>query len=112
VWRDILINFLFGGILIAIAIAIGMIVGPVFGGLIAALPIRLGATIFLSGIKEGDKFAFKMVEGSLLTYIGTFLFLISLWCLIPKIGFLKGFVISSIICIVAITLIFKITGKI
>lgn len=111
-WEKILINFLIGGALIAIALAIGMLVNPVFGGLVAALPIRLGTTILLSGLNEGQGFASKMVEGSLLTYIGTFFFLISLWYLIPKIGFIKGFVISSAVCVSIIILTFKITGKI
>jgi hypothetical protein len=111
-WKKILVEFLLGGMLIAFAIAIGMLIDPVFGGLIAALPIRLGATIFLGGMSEGEKFALKMVEGSLLTYIGTFFFLVALRYFIPRLGLATSFVISSIICVAIIILTFKITGKI
>jgi len=108
----ILQNFLVGGALVALALAVGSLVGAVFGGLVAALPIRLAATLLIGGVGEGEQFAFKMAEGSLLTYPGTFAFIAILFVGIPRIGLLKSFAAAIIADAIIILLLFKFAGKI
>lgn len=108
----ILQEFLIGGALVALALGVGSIAGPVFGGLVAALPIRLGTTLLIGGIKEGNDFAFKMVEGSLLTYFGTLAFILVLFFGIPRLGLLKSFAGALIVSTIIVFLSFKLAGKI
>lgn len=108
----ILEEFIIGGILVALALAVGSIAGPVFGGLVAALPIRLGATLLIGGVKEGSGFAFKMVEGSFLTYFGTFAFIAILLFGIPRIGLMRSFIAAAIANAVIVLILFKLAGKI
>lgn len=110
-WQKLLQEFLFGGAIIALAIAVGITVSPVIGGVIATLPIRLGTTLFLGGVYQGKEFTQKMLEGSLLTYPATFLFIIALFVGIPRIGLLKSFALASILCIALTVLLFKLTGR-
>ena len=110
--EKILQNFALGGALVATAIAVGSLVDPVFGGLIAALPVRLTATFLLSGMNSGsEEFTHKLVEGSFLTYFGTFAFLGILYFGIPKFGFMRSFVVAVIADVAIIMLLFKLTGK-
>jgi hypothetical protein len=109
--QNVFFDFLLGGALVAIALAVGSAAGAVFGGLVAALPIRLGATLLIGGFREGNDFALKMAEGSLLAYFGTFAFLAVLLVGIPRIGLAKSFA-GAIIADIAITVfLFKIAGK-
>ncbi len=110
--EKILQNFLVGGALVALALAVGSVAGAVFGGLVAALPIRLAATLLIGGMREGEQFALKMAEGSLLTYFGTFAFIAILFLGIPRIGFAKSFVIAIVADAAIILLLFKLAGKI
>ncbi len=111
VWQKLVQEFLIGGFLVAIALFFGMQFGPILAGVIATLPIRLGTTLLLGGAYEGNAFAMKMVEGSLLTYVGTFLFLVVLFFGIPRIGIAKSFAIASVVCLVSILAAFKLTGR-
>lgn len=107
----ILLDFLIGGGLVAIALAVGFLFSPLVAGVIAALPIRVGATIFLGGVHEGAEFAHKMVEGGLLTYAGTLGFFLVLYYAIPRFGLLKSFG-GAVVVALAITLVaFKLAGK-
>lgn len=107
----IALDFLLGGILVALAVYVGIVAGAIFGGIIAALPIRLGVTILLSH-SEGPQFTQQMIEGSLLTYVGTLFFLLTLYFGYPKYGLLKSFVAASIVALIVIILTFKMAGKI
>lgn len=111
VWSKIITDFLIGGGLITSAIFVGMLTSPLIGGLIAALPIRVGITILLGGIHEGTEFATKMLEGSLLTFFGTFTFLLGLYYGIPRFGLLKGFALASVGCLIVVVITFKLAGK-
>ena len=109
--RDIATDFLIGGFLVALALYIGSSLGAIFGGIVAALPIRVGVTIFLAGVRN-ERFASEMVEGALLTYLGTLFFLLSLWYFMPKIGLYKSFALALAISGIVIFLTFKLAGKI
>ena len=111
VWQELVQEFLIGGFLVAVALFFGMQFGPIIAGVIATLPIRLGSTLLLGGAYEGKEFAMKMVEGSLLTYVGTFLFLVVLFFGIPRIGIMRSFVAAAIVCFVTIVIMFKATGR-
>ena len=108
--EKILLDFLIGGALVSVAIGIGIAIGAIYGGIIAALPIRLGVTIFLSS-GQGDLFLKEMIEGSLLTYIGTLFFLLTLYYGFPKFGLINALIIATIIATVTIFIVFKLAGK-
>ncbi|HLD85675.1 MAG TPA: DUF3147 family protein [archaeon] len=111
VWNKVIIDFLLGGFLVALAVYIGISVGAVFGGMIAALPIRLGVTILLS-YSESEAFTKQMIEGSLLTYIGTLFFLLTLYFGYPKFGLIKSFAAAMVVAFITIIIVFKLAGKI
>lgn len=107
----ILLDFVLGGVLVAAAVFVGIVAGAIWGGVIAALPIRLGVTILLS-YAEGSKFTMQMIEGSLLTYVGTLFFLLTLYFGYPKIGLVKSFAAASAVTFITIIIVFKLAGKI
>lgn len=107
----VVLDFLLGGFLVALAVYIGILAGAVYGGIVAALPIRLGVTLLLSH-SEGAEFVKQMIEGSLLTYLGTLFFLLTLHFGFPKFGLFKSFIAASIVAAVTIILVFKVAGKI
>ena len=51
---------------------------PLTAGIMAALPIRLGATIFMGGLSQGSGFALQMLRGSIPSSIGAFAFMLTL----------------------------------
>lgn len=110
-WEKILIDFFIGGFFVALAVAVGIAAGAIWGGVIAALPIRLGITILISH-SSGADFTKQMIEGALLTYIGTLFFLLTLYFGYPKIGLLKSFIAASIITLITVFVVFKMAGKI
>ena len=106
----ITLDFIIGGGLVAAAIYIGIMIGSVFGGMVAALPIRLGVTILLSS-GQGEVFVKEMIEGSLLTYVGTLFFLLTLYFGFPRIGLVNSLIIATIITAITILIVFKLAGK-
>jgi hypothetical protein len=48
-WRNLAVDFVVGGLIVAVAVWVGSAVNPVFGGIIAGAPLRLAASVFLSG---------------------------------------------------------------
>ncbi|MBI2076033.1 MAG: hypothetical protein HYT72_02165 [Candidatus Aenigmarchaeota archaeon] len=107
----VLLDFLIGGALVSLAIFIGILTSPLIGGIIAALPIRVGITILLGGFHEGEEFAKKMIEGSLLTYVPTLFFFLTLYFTADKIGLLKSFVLASFVTLISLIIVFKLAGK-
>ncbi|GEM_PF-1562443 len=108
--EKIILDFLIGGALVSVAIGIGIAIGALYGGIIAALPIRLGVTIFLSA-GEGDLFIRDMIEGSLLTYVGTLFFLLTLYYGFPRFGLVNSLITATIIAVITIFAVFKLAGK-
>ncbi len=92
----ILIDFFIGGLFVALAVAVGIAAGAIWGGMIAALPIRLAITFILASA-ESTKFTQEMIEGALLSYIGTLFFLLTLYLGFNKLGLAKSMIIATII---------------
>jgi len=74
----LLVEFLAGGGLIALFLALARFFGPTAAGIMAALPIRLGATLFMGGFTQGSDFALQMLKGSIPSSIGAFAFMLTL----------------------------------
>ncbi len=110
-WDKVLTDFLIGGFFVALAVGVGIAAGAIWGGMIAALPIRLGITILISHA-NGTEFTKQMLEGALLSYVGTLFFLLVLYFGFNKIGLAKSMMIATTITAISIFIVFKLAGKI
>jgi len=98
VLSKILADFLVGGFLISAAVYIAEILGPVFGGSFAALPVRVGGTIFLAGTSGGSSMAYSMAVGALSGSLGAFVFSVVLSLAPQKIGIFRSFFLAVTLC--------------
>lgn len=95
--ESLIIDFIVGGALVAGALALAVLVGPLFGGIFAGAPIRAGATIFLAGIHESTEFATKVTRGAVFSMVGNIFFIGALYFSLPKFGLYRGFLVAGII---------------
>lgn len=101
-FKEILFSFFAGGGLIAIVLAAAKIFGPLIAGIIAALPVRLGTTLFISGISYSPDFVLGMLRGSIPTSMGAFAFMIVLAKTTGKLGIVKSFLLACFVCVLII----------
>ena len=101
-YHKILIDFILGGLLISITLLISDILGPLLGGGFAALPIRVGATIFIAGAAGGETIAYEMSKGALSGLCGAFTFALILSFTPRKIGITKSFIAAIFLCAIVI----------
>jgi hypothetical protein len=97
-WQKLLYDFIAGGALIATVLALGKVFGPTLAGIVAALPVRLGATLFLSGISNSPEFVIGMLRGSIPASLGAFGFMITLARTTKRLGMLKSFILAVAVC--------------
>ena len=95
-------NFLLGGFLIAIVLAIGKLLGPFIAGIIAALPVRLGTTLFMGGISNDPSFVLEMIRGALPGSLGALFLMITLSLSVKRLGILKSFALACMICLAVV----------
>jgi len=101
-WEKLAYDFLIGGGLIATVLALGKVFGPMIAGIIAALPVRLGTTLFLSGISNSPAFVAGMLRGSIPTSLGAFGFMVTLARTTTRFGMLKSFILACSVCLIII----------
>ena len=101
-WQRLLFDFLIGGGLIASVIAVLQFAGPMIGGILASVPTRIGATMFIGGVTEGPGFVLEMLRGSIPGSFGAFSFMIVLSRMTRKLGILKSFPFATVICIIVV----------
>ncbi len=101
-WQKLLYDFIAGGALIATVLALAKIFGPFIAGIIAALPIRLGTTLFLSGITNSPEFVLGMLRGSIPGSLGSFGFMVTLAKTTKKFGIWKSFILACVVCLIIV----------
>jgi len=89
-------EFLAGGGLIALILALARFFGPTAAGILAALPVRLGATLFMGGFSQGSEFAIQMLRGSVPSSIGAFAFMVTL-ARTSKHGMAAAFIVACLV---------------
>lgn len=101
-WQKLLFDFLVGGGLIAIVVAVVQLVGPMVGGIIATFPIRIGITMFLGGISEGSGFVLGMLRGSIPGSFGSFSFMIVLSRATKRLGIGRSLALATLTCLLVV----------
>jgi hypothetical protein len=92
-------DFLIGGSMIAGVLAVAHFLGPFLAGIIAALPVRLGATLFLGGIAGSSEFFLGLLRGIIPANFGTLCFIVMLAKTTRRYGVWKSFALSWAVCI-------------
>ena len=108
--RMVVLDFIFGGVIVAVALLIASFLGPVYGGILAGAPIRAGGTIFLQYLHEGEAKAADLSLGVLFSMIANVGFAAVLLICIPRIGFYQSFLLASVVFVVMIAVLMKITS--
>lgn len=104
-------DFAIGGALVVAAVATAAYVNPVAGGIVAAMPLRLGTSIFLTGAHGGSRMAAQMAHGSLLAMPGMVVFLIALPTAIERLGMGLGLAAASIAWLAVTVPVYLLFGK-
>jgi len=98
--RTVVLDFIFGGIIVAGALLVASLLGPIYGGILAGAPIRAGSTIFLEYLHRGEASASGLTGGVLAAMIANVGFAAALYFGIPRIGLPMSFVAASIVFVV------------
>ncbi len=103
--RYILFDFLFGGALVALALLVASLLGPMAGGILAGAPIRTSAVIFLEYLHKGLNSAAELTRGVVLAMISNVFFAIALYLALPRFGIAGGFLVSGVVFVVAVVIL-------
>jgi uncharacterized membrane protein (GlpM family) len=79
-------RFFIGGTIIAAAVVAARIAGPVWGGVVSSLPALLGTVLYFLDKSQGDKFIEGFIRRLPLSYISSFIFLILIHQLLPRLS--------------------------
>ena len=108
--RSVALDFIVGGIIVAGALFVASLFGPVYGGIFAGAPIRAGSTIFLEGLQSGTKSATELTRGVVLAMLANVGFSVVLYLALPKFGLYKSFFAASIVFLALVVAILKISS--
>ncbi len=98
--RMVVLDFIFGGVIVAGALLVASLLGSVYGGILAGAPIRAGGTIFLEYLHRGEASASGLTAGVLAAMIANVGFAAVLYFGIQRIGLPASFVVASIVFVV------------
>lgn len=105
--ESLILDFITGGALVAGAMGLAVLAGPLLGGVFAGAPIRAGVTIFLAGVHDGAEFASEMTRGAVFSMIGNIFFIGALYLALPRFGLYRGFLLAGVVFLVAIGILVK-----
>jgi uncharacterized membrane protein (GlpM family) len=105
--KRILLDFVVGGSVIALAVYIALSVNPLIGGIIAAAPIRASVSIGLGGIHGGTHTALNMAKGAVIGGCSSLVFFIVLTWMLQRYGLWESFIVSGIIWILVAVILFN-----
>ena len=95
-------DFFFGGTVVAVALQIASLAGPVAGGIFAGLPIRLGLTIAILGFRKDASFVEDMARGALIGLAANFAFVFTLILTLKSFGVVYSFISATVVCFATI----------
>ena len=95
-------DFFFGGTVVAAALHIASLAGPIAGGIFAGLPIRLGLTIAILGFRKDALFVEDMARGALIGLAANFAFTFTLILTLKSYGVIYSFVSATVVCFATI----------
>ena len=98
-------DFFFGGTVVAVALQIASLAGPVAGGIFAGLPIRLGLTIAILGFRKDAAFVEDMARGALIGLAANFAFVFTLILTLKSFGVVYSFICATAVCFATIGLL-------
>jgi len=111
-FKSIVWDFFIGGALVAGALLVGVLYSPVLAGVMAALPIRLMATLGLAGNGNGTVFVKQMVEGTFVGWLAGGVFLLSYYVLLLKrFDWAPGMAIAGVLMAASLLVLWKVQGR-
>lgn len=108
-WKKLLLDFIIGGTLVAGALLIASVIGPVYGGVLAGAPIRAGTTTVLAGVRDGVGEATGIAKGMLFSMIANVFFASTLFLTLPRIGLWRGVLVASGVFLAIVAVLMKIS---
>lgn len=99
--RSVVLDFLFGGLLVAGALLVAAFLGPTAGGILAGAPIRTGAVVFLQYLHGGLESAAELTRGVLVAMTANVGFALMLYLVLPRYGIAMGFLAAGMAFCVA-----------
>jgi len=90
--------------MIAVVLALAGVIGPFMAGIVAALPIRVWATLLLGGAGESLDFVSGMLRGIIPSSFGALFFMLVLSRFTVRHGVARSFALASVVCTVVTVL--------
>lgn len=111
--RQLVLDFLIGGALVAGALLVAGTVNPAVGGVLAGAPIRTGVAVGLHYFHTHDSTAAtEMARGVLTAMLANVCFATVLYLAIPRVGFGWGFIGAAAAFVLVVGVISLATGEI
>lgn len=105
--QEFLFRTIFAGSIVALAVFLGKILGPLWGGLFASFPAAFFSTLYLLEKRYDINFTSSVARTMPYGSMGNVIFAVSFFLLVPAIGMISGIIISYIISLVFAVLIYK-----
>jgi uncharacterized membrane protein (GlpM family) len=106
----LLIIFLAGGSIVAGTTWIAELIDPRYGGILAVAPIITTLSFIFTSIFTSQERTRELVMGSLVFLFPTALFLITLYLLLGRYGFIAGLIGSYSVWLVSVVVVAKLSG--
>ncbi|HID60778.1 MAG TPA: hypothetical protein EYP46_02830 [Hadesarchaea archaeon] len=103
--KNVVFDFLFGGLLVAGALFVASLLGPTAGGVLAGAPIRTGGVIFLQYLHQGLDSAAEMTRGVVMAMISNVFFAITIYFVLPRFGIVAGFLAAGVVFLSAVVVL-------
>ena len=92
--NELLFRIVFTGSLVALAVLLGKVLGPLWGGMFASFPAAFSSSIFILENKHGIDFASSVARTMPYGSMGNTLFAVIFFFLIPVVGIARGTIIA------------------
>ena len=109
--RIIFLRGVLSGFVIAIAVFLGKLGGPLFGGISSAFPAMFTSTIIITYFSRGASFSAATIKSSIFSFISGVIYSIGVRYTYLPLGILWGTLISVLLSLISSALIYKIIIK-
>ncbi len=99
--KEFIARAVFSGLVVALAVVLSKAFGPVWGGLLVSFPGATTSSLYLLSRKHGTDFATSVSKSMPIGGLGSIVFLVSAFFLMPAYGLAIGILTAYLICAVA-----------
>lgn len=105
--KEFLFRCVFAGLIVAMAVYLGKILGPLWGGLFASFPVAFFSSIYLLEKSHGIDFTSSVAKTMPYGSMGNVIFATAFYFFVPVHGMIIGLVVSYLLSLLFATAVYK-----